>query len=114
MAREIPLVRPDELPRDDTAGLELDHLVDQQERLPMGQDRLDLVTAERRLGHGNLVYGRCPGRSPARMSSRAYGAASDTSTSTSSRRRRHSSSSQPTRTRAPSSLQESRPRGGAG
>jgi hypothetical protein len=46
MAGQVPLVGPHRLARDHAlAGLELEHLVDQQERLPVRQDRLDPVAA---------------------------------------------------------------------
>ena len=48
VAGEPPVVGPHLARRDDAwPGLELDHLVDEQERLPVRQDRLDLVPAER-------------------------------------------------------------------
>src|SRR5881396_602281 len=47
VARQVPLVRPHRLPRDHAlARLELDDLVDQEKRLAVREDRLDLRTAE--------------------------------------------------------------------
>ena len=51
MPCEIPLVSAHRLARDGTGTqLQLDDLVDEEERLTMGQDRLDLCPPERRLG----------------------------------------------------------------
>ena len=54
VACQIPLVRANGLPRDDAlAGLELDHLVDQEERVAVREDLFDLRFVERGLGrHG--------------------------------------------------------------
>jgi BirA family biotin operon repressor/biotin-[acetyl-CoA-carboxylase] ligase len=53
MPREIPLVLAHGLACDGTdAQLQLDDLVDEEERLTMGQDRLDLCPPERRLKAG--------------------------------------------------------------
>jgi biotin-[acetyl-CoA-carboxylase] ligase BirA-like protein len=47
-----PLVGTHRLPRDDVrSGLELEHLVEEEERLPVGDDRLDLGAAEGRRWH---------------------------------------------------------------
>jgi biotin-[acetyl-CoA-carboxylase] ligase BirA-like protein len=42
VTREVPLVGPNLLPRNDPAGLELDDLVEEQEGVAVRQDRLDL------------------------------------------------------------------------
>ena len=48
---EPPVVVAHEPRRDDlAAGLQLDHLVEEQERVAVRQDRLDLLLAERRRG----------------------------------------------------------------
>jgi biotin-[acetyl-CoA-carboxylase] ligase BirA-like protein len=48
VAAEIPLVRPDTLPRDHTRPrLQVDDLVEQEEGVTVRQDRLDLVTCQR-------------------------------------------------------------------
>ena len=53
MPREVPLVLAHGLARDGSdAQLQLDDLVDEEERLTMGQDRLDLCPPERRLKAG--------------------------------------------------------------
>ena len=62
VTREVPLVGANGLPGDDAlAGLELGHLVDQEERVAVREDLFDLRAAERGLGrHGRpSVVGRC-------------------------------------------------------
>ena len=66
MAGEVPLVGPDGLPRENAfARLELEHLVDQQERLPVRQDRLDLLAAQS-VVLTPLRFSKAAARKPAR------------------------------------------------